>query len=89
MTGNGVRFIFPHARFRASGKDDEDRLRASDCLVRESISDDDLPVIRSCVQQQHAPVSSPSQAAIEAAIWRSVSVRPARTKRSANLERSK
>jgi len=68
--------FFPHPRFRASGNDDEDRRCAYDCLVRESISDDDLQVIRSYVQQQRALGSSPSQTAREAAIWRSVGVRP-------------
>ena len=62
--------------FFTLGSDDEDRRSAYRPLIRESISEDELQVIRSYIQQRRALGSNPFHAAIEAPVGRCATMTP-------------
>jgi putative transposase len=68
--------VTPHPIYLALGCDDAERRLAYRELVRQSISDDDLQMIRSYVQQQRVLGTTRFQAAIQAMSGRCASARP-------------
>lgn len=72
----------PHPAYAALGATSEARSEAYRCLLRETLSDDDLAAIRSYLQQQRALGRDDFRAMVEAKTRRFAGIRPAHRPRS-------